>query len=164
MISDIWSTLLLSWILLRCNYVYFLYHLLIHYFEHPYWHISRITSFILWDFHNIHGNVKWMHYSIFMLIWKINNVEELKLLKEWRFVVVIQRNNFYINMFRNITFSMILFCCCMFLLLQVSLVSLTIAPGMPLVVYIWSDFFNHLIGFCIVSENFVCTFFPLYPS
>ena len=71
MITYIWRTSLLRWLLLQCNYVHFFDHLLVHFFGHSYSHILDISSLIQWDFNNLSEKITTINY-FYIDIWKLN--------------------------------------------------------------------------------------------
>ena len=113
MITYIWSMLLLSWLLLRCNYVHFFDHLLVHFFGHSYWHILDINSLIHWDFHNLPKKITTINY-FYIDIWKLN-ITKLILINEC-FVVIYTYNSrfFFLRTlpFEWFFFVVVCFCYC----------------------------------------------------
>ena len=88
MITYIWSTLLLIWILLWCNYVHFFDHLLYTFLDIP-TTMFRISSH--WSFGIFIIFLKKVINYFYIDIWKLN-ITKLTLINEW-FVVIYTYNS-----------------------------------------------------------------------
>ena len=115
MITYFWSTLLLRWLLLLCNYVHFFDHLLVHFFGHSYWHISDINSLILWDFHNFPEKSNMTINYFYIDIWKLNITKLISIKECFVVIYTYSRKTFLgILLFEWFFFVVVCFCYCTF--------------------------------------------------